>query len=158
MRALGPALLVAASLVVACAKPVLIRGTQIPDTPKNKEVVQAVEEYRRAMEELAVPKLMAMAHKHYYEHSGTPSGEDDYGYKGLLKVLGQRMKQVVAVRYNMKYLRIHWPEPNQAELEVYIAASYQLKAEDGEHWHRMTDYNKIVLVQEKGRWLFLSGM
>lgn len=142
----------------ACVKAALIPGTQIPDEPQNRKVIESIESYRRAMEERDHSKLMGMVHKEYYEHSGTPTGADDYGYKGVLKVLAQRLKQVVALRYSMKYLRIHWPEKGQAEVEVYISASYQLKAEEGEQWHRMADYNKFVLLQEKDRWLFVRGM
>ena len=142
----------------ACVKAALIPGTQIPDSPQNREVIQTVETYRRAMEELDSAKLMGLAHKHYYEHSGTPTGADDYGYKGLLKVLASRLKQVVSIRYSLKYLRIHWNDEKQAEVEVYASASFQLKSEEGEQWHRLADYNKLVLVQEKDRWLFLRGM
>jgi hypothetical protein len=144
--------------VSGCAKPKMIRGTQIPDLPKNHEVIKVVEEYRRAMESLSVTKLMGLAHPHYYEHSGTPLGEDDYGYKGLLRVLKKRLRQVKALRCNLKYLRIWWPHEKQAEVEVYISASFQLRTAEGERWYRMTDYNKLVLVQHKGRWMFLRGM
>ena len=49
-------------------------------------------------------------------------------------------------------------DKNQAEVEVYISASFQLKTAEGERWHRMTDYNKLVLVKDKDRWLFIRGM
>ncbi len=149
---------VAAALLVGCAHMKMIPGTHIPDEPRNREIIKRVEEYRRAMEETNVSKLMGMAHPHYFEHSGTPVGADDYGYKGLLKVLRKRLKQVVALRCSLKYLRIHWDNDKQVELEVYISASFQLRTSEGQRWHRMTDYNKMVLVQQKGRWLFLSGM
>jgi hypothetical protein len=139
-------------------KAALIPGTQIPDEPRNRDVIKVIETYRRAMEERDSSKLMSMAHKDYFEHSGTPTGSDDYGHKGLLRVLSTRMKQVISLRYDMKYLRIHWPEQGQAEVEVYVSASSQLKSDEGEQWHRMTDYNKLVLLQEKDRWLFLRGM
>ena len=31
--------------------------------------------------------LLALAHPNYYEDSGTPKGDDDYGYEGLKEVL-----------------------------------------------------------------------
>ena len=148
-------LLAAAS---GCAKPKMIPGTHIPDIQRNREVIQAVEAYRKAMEARDLGKLMTMAHRHYYEHSGTPVGSDDYGYKGLLQVLRKRLPQLVTVRCNLKYIRIHWPNERQAELEVYISASFQLRTAEGERWYRMTDYNEMVLVRQKDRWLFLKGM
>lgn len=155
-------LLLSASLglgaTVGCAGNKLIPGTRIKDEPRNREVIKIVENYRRALESRKVTQLMAMAHPHYYEHSGTPTGSDDYGYKGLLKVIRKRIRQVMAVRCSLKYMRIHWPGKNQAEVEVYISASFQLKTSEGERWHRMTDYNKFVLVKDKERWLFIRGM
>lgn len=151
-------MLTATWLGAGCAKPAMIRGTQIPDLAKNREIIRTVEDYRRAMEAIAIPKLMGMAHPHYFEHSGTPLGSDDYGYKGLLKVLRKRLKQVVALRCSLKYLRIHWTHAKQAELEVYVSASFQLRTSEGERWYRMTDYNKMTLVNVKDRWLFLRGM
>lgn len=153
-----PLILVLLSAAAGCAGNKTIPGTRIKDEPRNREVIKIVEQYRRAMESRKISSLMAMAHPHYYEHSGTPTGADDYGYKGLLKVIRKRMKQVLSVRCSLKYMRIHWPAKNQAEVEVYISASFQLKTEEGERWHRMTDYNKLVLVKDKDRWLFIRGM
>ena len=111
-----PVLLLLGSTGVHCAGNKVIPGTRIKDEPRNREVIQVMERYRRALESLKVADLMAMAHPHYYEHSGTPTGADDYGYKGLLKVIRKRMKQVLAVRCNLKYMRIHWPAKHQAEV------------------------------------------
>lgn len=151
-------LLLPLSASAGCASGKLIPGTRIRDVPRNREVIKVVEKYRRAVESRKVTQLMAMAHPHYYEHSGTPTGSDDYGYKGLLRVIRKRLKQTLSVRCNLKYMRIHWPAKNQAEVEVYISASFQLKTDEGERWHRMTDYNKLVLVKDKDRWLFIRGM
>ena len=143
---------------VGCTHTKVIPGTLIKDVSQNREIIQVVENYRRAMEAASIPKLMAMAHPHYYEHSGTPVGGDDYGYKGLLKVIRTRIGQVVSLRCSLKYMRIHWPAKNQAEVEIYVSASFQLRTAEGERWFRMTDYNKMVLVKDKDRWLFISGM
>jgi hypothetical protein len=153
-----PLIVVLLPLGTSCASSKVIPGTRIRDEPRNREVINIVEDYRRALEGRKISKLLAMAHPHYYEHSGTPTGSDDYGYRGLLKVVRKRMKQVMAVRCNLKYMRIHWPAKNQVEVEVYVSASFQLKTEEGERWHRMTDYNKFVLVKDKDRWLFIGGM
>jgi hypothetical protein len=152
------ALPLAALALLSCSQGKMIPGTQILDQPRNREVVEAIEKYRRAMEDIKIPDLMAMAHRHYYEHSGTPSGKDDYGYQGLLRVIRKRLGQVVALRCSIKYLRIRWPAADQAEVEIYISASFQLKSGAEESWHRMTDYNKMVLVKERSRWQFLRGM
>jgi hypothetical protein len=141
-----------------CAHKKYIPGTKIPDLPRNRTVIDVVERYRRSLQDLRMADLMALAHPHYYEHSGTPKGDDDYGYKGLLQVIRSRVGQLVSVRFNMKYLRVNWPSADMAEVEVYISANFQVRTPDGDRWHRMTDYNKIVLAKEKDRWLFVRGM
>ena len=142
-----------------CSEVKMIPGTSIPDTGKNREIVKVLEKYRRAMMQRDSGTLMAMAHPHYYEHSGTPKGGDDYGHKGLIRVIKQRMAQLQAVRYNIKYRKINWVNPKQVEVEIYIDASFQIEAPKGENkWHRKTDYNKLVLTKKDGRWLILRGM
>ncbi len=146
-------------LAGACSQVKLIPGTKIPDTRKNRAVIEVVERYRRAMINKDAGTLMALAHPAYFEHSGTPKGEDDYGYKGLLLVIRKRLAQLETVRYRIKYRKIHWVSPKQVELEIYVDASFQLKTpEGGSKWSRYTDYNKVVLAKHKGRWLFLRGM
>jgi hypothetical protein len=151
--------LAAAFLWCNCAEVKTIPGTGIPDTKKNREIIKVLEKYRQAMMQRDTGTLMAMAHPHYYEHSGTPKGGDDYGHKGLLQVLKKRMAQLQAVRYNIKYRKIHWVNPKQVEVEIYIDASFQIEAPKGENkWHRKTDYNKLVLAKNDGRWMILRGM
>ncbi len=146
-------------LAGACSQVKMIPGTRIADTRKNREVIQVVERYRRAMINRDAGTLMALAHPAYFEHSGTPKGEDDYGYKGLLMVIRKRIAQLETVRYRIKYRKIHWVTPKQVEIEIYVDASFQLKTpEGGSKWSRYTDYNKIVLAKYKDRWLFLRGM
>ena len=146
-------------LASGCSRVKLIAGTGIPDNKKNREVVAVVERYRRAMIRKQTGVLMAMAHPNYFEHSGTPKGEDDYGYKGLLLVLRNRLPQLESIRYSIKYRKIHWLSPTQVQIEIYIDASFQLSVPgSSSKWSRYTDYNEIVLAKSKGRWLFLRGM
>ena len=141
-----------------CSQVKYIPGTHIPDKPKNREIIKVVEKYRRAMMNRDAGTLMSMAHPHYYEHSGTPKGKDDYGYKGLLDVIKKRMKQLRAMRYNIKYRKIKWVSNKQVEVEYYIDASYQIATPDGtDKWSRYTHHNKIILIKHKDRWLFVRG-
>ncbi|MCD6498412.1 MAG: hypothetical protein J7M25_08970 [Deltaproteobacteria bacterium] len=150
---------VTAGSLSGCSRVKLIPGTGIPDNKKNREVIAVVERYRRAMIRKQPGALMAMAHPNYFEHSGTPKGKDDYGYKGLLLVLRKRLHQLQSIRYSIKYRKIHWLSPIQVQIEIYVDASFQLALPSGSSkWSRYTDYNEIVLAKHKGRWLFLRGM
>src|SRR6478736_280843 len=92
---------VAASLGAGCAT-----FNVIPGTKANRELVDVCEKYRRAMEERDAPTLLAMAHPSYFEDSGTPKADDDYGYDGLKDVLMKRLSAVRGIRYNIEYRKV----------------------------------------------------
>ncbi len=142
-----------------CARQNFIPGTRIPETRQNREIIEVVERYRRAMTNKEIGTLISMAHPDYFEHSGSHKAEHHYGYDGLKKVLATRLKQLRTLRYNIKYRRVNWLSDKKVEVQIYIDASFQLAvADDTDTWDRFTQHNKIVLVKDNDRWLFLSGM
>ena len=60
-----------------------------PQTEENKQIIETVEQYRRRMLEHNVEGLLVLASESYFEDSGTPRSDDDYGYDGLKQVLEQ---------------------------------------------------------------------
>ena len=94
------AVLVAVLSIAGCASNgSYVAGTRVPYSPQNKAVLETVEEYRLAVERGDADALMLMAHKQYWEDSGTPSGSDDYGYEGLRNVLLTRLLKATDIRY-----------------------------------------------------------
>src|SRR5262249_17366846 len=89
-----------------CATINLIPGTKVPDNKLNRELLDVCERYRHAMEDRDATTLLALAHPNYYEDSGTPKGDDDYGYDGLKEVLMRRMSQLRTLRYNIEYRKV----------------------------------------------------
>src|SRR5215470_13914658 len=93
--------------LAACAHQVAyVPGTKVPFSQPNKSVLDACEEYRLAVERGDADALMLMAHKQYWEDSGTPSGSDDYGYEGLRNVLLTRLQRASDIRYSMRYVEV----------------------------------------------------
>src|SRR5215468_7320860 len=99
-------LLLALVSATGCTNLALIPGTRVVDTKINREIIEVCEKYRRAMEERDAPTLLAMAHPNYYEDSGTPKGDDDYGYDGLKEVLSRRLAALRTLRYNNEYQHV----------------------------------------------------
>lgn len=157
---------VAVLAMAACAHQVAhVPGTLIPYSPQNKSVLDAVEEYRLAVERGDADALMLMAHKQYWEDSGTPSGSDDYGYEGLRNVLLTRLQRASDIRYSMRYVAIHQACPVElktgcrAAVDVLIDASYTITDAFGKPKRPdKRDQNQLVLEWDGKRWLFLSGM
>ena len=158
-------LLVSLVLVASCAKPGrFVVGTRIPYSPANESVLKACEEYRLAVERGDADALMLMAHKQYWEDSGTPSGSDDYGYDGLRNVLENRLGKATDIRYTLRYVSVAQQckqlQPQcRATVDVLIDASFTIANVQGKPSRPdKRDQNQLLLEWDGKRWLFLSGM
>ena len=142
-----------------------VPGTNVPYSAANKSVLDTVEEYRLAVERADSDALMLMAHKQYWEDSGTPSGGDDYGYEGLRTVLMTRLSKVTDIRYSMRYMAVRQTCNGdlkagcRAAVDVLIDASFTVANAMGQPKRPdKRDQNELVLEYDGRRWLFLSGM
>ena len=156
-----------AATATACgAKAQYVSGTRIPYSSNNKSVLEAVENYRLAVEQRDAEKLLLMAHKtKYWEDSGTPTGSDDYGYEGLANVLATRLQAATEVRYSMRYQRVAQQCPGeltpgcQATVDVMIDASFTIQDVHGKQARPdKRDQNQFLLEWDGQRWQFISGM
>jgi hypothetical protein len=144
-------------LVVSCSKQKFIRGTRILATEKNKEIIKIIEKYRNAMRTKDSKVLIKMAHKEYYQPK-TDAESIPYGYKGLIKRLKIKFKNVVSVRFDIQYRKIHWKSSEEVSLEIYIDASYQVKVKGVNQYQRKSDYHKLTLKLHEDKWLFTAGI
>jgi hypothetical protein len=141
----------------ACAIVNLIPGTKVPDTRMNREILDVCERYRHAIEDKDAATLLTLAHPNYYEDSGTPKGDDDYGYEGLKEVLSKRLTALKTVRYNIEYRNVHL-EGHHASVDIRYDASFQLATEMGDRWERKQNDKRIELENDGKRWLIIAGM
>jgi len=161
-RVLTAALLLATSglfsgLLGGCAHQEYFPSSTIPKTEENKQIIETVEQYRRRLLERNVEGLLVLASEKYFEDSGTPRSDDDYGYDGLKMVLSQRLSRVTSMRYEIEYRAIKHAG-NKAEVEVFLDGSFELAAEAGDRYRRVNDYHHFVLEQKGDEWKFLAGM
>lgn len=160
--------LLALSIVVAagCAgRTAYVAGTRVPYSDNNKSAIEAVEKYRLALERRDADALMLMAHKQYWEDSGTPTGGDDYGYDGLREVLKSRLQKASEIRYSVRYVGVHQTCTGElrpgcrAGVDVMIDASYTISDSRGNPSRPdKRDQNQLLLEWNGRKWLFLSGM
>ena len=158
-------LFVAASLVAGCAaKSQYIAGTEIRPTESNEALIERIEEYRTAVEGKDATTLLLMASREYWEDSGTPSGEDDYGFAGLKDVLSSRFQLADSIRYSMRYMRIRYMQetpqtPQLAFVDVLVDASFTIPdARGGVRRTDKRDQGQFVLEWTDDKWMFRSGM
>lgn len=143
----------------ACAHERMIVGTSIPDTTENNAIIQTVEVYRQKLLEKDVNGLVLMASKKYAEDSATPNADDDYGYDELPAVLRKSMNRLKSLHYEIHYKRLHFLDDNTVEVECVRTGAFELAAESGNRYKRVSDYHRFVLERgERGRWQFLKGL
>ena len=91
---------------VGCAHNDYYPGTTILRNEDNQKIIETVESYRRRLMEHNVEGLLILASPKYFEDSGTPRSDDDYGFEGLKQVLTSKLKRVKSLRYEIEYRTI----------------------------------------------------
>ena len=157
MNRIGLALVGRLTLGGGCATINTIPGTKVPDTKANRDILDVCERYRHALEDRDAATLLALAHPDYYEDSGTPNANDDYGYEGLKDVLAKRMAALKTVRYNIEYRKVTI-SGKRAQVDLRYDASFQLATEMGDRWERKLNDKRIELENDGKRWLIIAGM
>jgi hypothetical protein len=153
-----PLLLVAAGLTACAGSNKSIYGTQVADSPENRQILGVIEQYRVAVEKKDTATLLALASTNYWEDGGTPTGADDYGRDGLSQVLADRFSRAEGIRYSMRYMGIKRIGKNRAAVDVLIDASYSIHTGAGLQRKDMRDQNELMLEWDGRNWKFLSGM
>ena len=144
--------------VAGCAHREYFPGTTIVRSDENRKIIETVEKYRQRLLTRNTVGLLALASQKYFEDSGTPRSDDDYGYDGLKKVLEVRLQRVKSLRYEIEYRNIR-VTGDQAEVEVFLDGSFELAAaEAGDRYRRVNDYHRFLLERESDEWKFLAGM
>jgi hypothetical protein len=152
------ALALGASVAVGCAHREYFPGTEIVRSEENRKIIETVEEYRRRLMQRNVVGLLALASPRYFEDSGTPRSDDDYGYDGLKRVLEKQLPRVKSLRYDIEYRNIH-VTGTEVEVEVFVDGSFEIAApEAGDRYRRVNDYHRFLLAKEGDEWKFLGGM
>ena len=135
-----------------------IPNTRIDDTEGNREVVDFVEKYRRAVEERDTATLLGMASKFYYDDMGTPAGDDDVDYDGLKAGLARLRDDVIAARYQISYRGLTYVSDQRMLVDLLYTGWFKVTTVDGPQWRRRLEPHRIVLAREDGNLLIVSGM
>ena len=167
LRAVTASMVLAVASTAGCAARVrVINGTRITDNTFNREILDAVEKYRRALERGDTAELLAMASPNYWEDSGTASGSDDYGYDGLKLALESRLAKATEIRYSIRYVAMRTQCNNdsvregcRANLEALVDASFSVVDATGKSRRPdKRDQGEFVLERTGDKWLFVAGM
>ena len=147
-------------LLVASGCTKEIPNTTVDDTRANRDVLEFVEDYRRAVEKRDVPALLSMAHPQYLDDNGTPIGSDDMDIDALEAKLSRWYDRVKDARYEIKYRRVS-SKNDKIMVEFRYTASFEITQANGEEkWSRRVGDHRIVLARDQPNdsFLILSGM
>jgi hypothetical protein len=135
-----------------------IPNTDVEDNGDNRKVILFCEEYRRAVEEKNIPKLLSMASPAYFEDGGNSTGHDDIDVGGLKEYLTGQFGQTLAIRYEIRYRHVAQQPNTRIYVDYTYAAAYKIPTAKGEEWKHTVADNRLVLVPDGDSFKILSGM
>jgi hypothetical protein len=143
--------------LAACSK-TYIPNTDVEDTSDNRKIVHFCEEYRHAVEDKNIGKLLALASPRYHEDGGNTRGEDDIDYDGLKQYLAGVFMKTTSIRYEIKYRKVTFKEDRHILVDYTYAASYRLPGVKQEEWRHTVADNRLEIVPDGDTFKILGGM
>jgi hypothetical protein len=134
-----------------------VPNTHVEDTRENREVLEFVEKYRKAVETRDMGMLLALASQDYFDDMGTPRGDDDVDYQTLREGLVRLREEVMATRYQISYRSITYVK-DRVLVDILYTGWFRVNTPEGPQWRRRLEPHRLVLRRENGGYKILSGM
>ena len=146
-------------LLASCSKQ-YIPNTDVEDTEENRQVVSFCEQYRKAVEQRDVGRLMSFVSPRYYEDGGNVDASDDLDYAGLRKYMIDDFRKSRAIRYEIRYRRVIWAEDQDRVFVDYTySASFKIAGpDDNDVWRRAVAENRLELEPKGDGFLIVAGL
>jgi hypothetical protein len=158
LRTLTPLALVLFALALGACSKTYIPNTDVEDTSDNRKVILFCEEYRHAVEDKNIGKLLSLASPRYHEDGGNTRGEDDVDYEGLKQYLAGVFMKTSGIRYEIKYRKVTFNENKYIYVDYTYAASYRLPGVKQEEWRHTVADNRLKIVPDGDGFKILEGM
>ncbi len=147
----------ACAWLVGCAHG-YIAGTQVRNTPDNREILAVLDKAFTAMRARDADALLALISKRYFEDNGTADQSDDYGYQELKdKVLPESMRLAKEFQIDAEVQAVE-VEGNVAYADLRYTSRVQLALPSGTKWHSTKEFDRVEFVREDGAWRIISGL
>jgi len=135
-----------------------IPNTDVEDTSDNRKVITFCEDYRRAVEQKKIGKLLQLADESYYEDGGNTDAADDLDYAGLRSYLEDRFAKTKGIRYEIRYRRVGKGRKDIFTVDYTYSASYKIPTDAGDVWRHVVADNRLELVPVGDSFKIISGM
>lgn len=150
--------LIGAFLLLAGCAHETIPNTRVEDNESNREVVDFVEKYRKAVEARDIATLVALASRDYFDDMGTPAGEDDIDYEALKAGLVKIRQEVIDARYQISYRGLTYMPNERVLVDLLYTGWFKVNTSEGPQWRRRLEPHRIVLAREDRDYRIVSGM
>ena len=145
------------SMLGGCAH-ATIPGTQVSDTPPNREIYSALKEVKIALESRDADRLLALVSPHYFEDNGTPDSKDDYGFLELREsLIKEALETAKDISLSVQLYDIE-VDGEHAWADLRYTSRARLELPSGRLWDSHRDFDRIEFVREDGRWLIVRGL
>jgi SnoaL-like domain len=148
--------LFALAALASCAHR-LIPGTQIPDEPENRAVLQVLANYKQAMEARDADALLSLAAPGYFDKGDPNRPADPHDLAGLRKSVPKDFNGVRALKLDIdpRNLKI---DGDRAQVDYFAVMRYAVALPTGEKWFSESDDQRMKFVKIDGDWKISSGM
>lgn len=149
----------AALLLTACTTK-YIGNTRIEDTKENRELLVVVDQYRRAVEDRDIQRILDLTSDGFFEDPGTPyDPTDDYDKAELAQRLEQAFGKVTDQRLQIDVRKVDIDERQaRANVDYRFDYRYRLDLPNANQWREQTDLNRLSFVREGQDWKIISGL
>ena len=135
-----------------------IPNTRVEDNAANREVVDFVEQYRKAVETRDIATLLKLASHDYFDDMGTPAGEDDVDYDTLKLGLVRLRQEVIDARYQISYRGLTYMPNDRVLVDLMYTGWFKVNTAEGPTWRRRLEPHRIVIAREDRDYRIVSGM
>jgi hypothetical protein len=149
--------LVLSLAAVGCSK-TYIPNTDVEDTSENRQVILFCEQYRHALEDKDVGKLLKMMSPAYFEDGGNTKNDDDADYERTREFLTGDFLKTGSIRYEIRYRRVTFTPTNHIFVDFTYASAWKLPGVKADEWHHKVADNRLDLVRDGESYKILGGM
>lgn len=132
--------------------------SEIEDTLENREALDVLATYRKAVVAKDFGTLKRLISPNYYDNAGTTdTTEDDYSAEDLGEIFELMAQGAREIRYDVMVSAVDI-KGDRATVDYKFEYAYQYVSADDSSWDVGVDVNRLELVKENGRWLIISGL
>ncbi len=131
---------------------------EIPDTTVNRQVLDVLAHYRRAIVNKDFGALKRLVSDDYYDNAGTTdTTQDDYSADKLPEIFELMAQHAEDIQYDVEVQNVDIRK-DRAFVSYEFDYAYKYNIAGDSAWDAGVDVNRLELVQEDGKWRIISGM